>query len=112
MNAAHTGLVRHSNGQTYYQQPADNQWGFELVDDDQSYPGGTGLGNGTWEPVTIHTVTTQTELDQLVESRLGEAGITDHRGETYAETADRIADEHPYLADWLRLAEKRWFELQ
>ncbi len=58
------GWVRHSNGQAYYQQPADNQWGFDLLDDDQTYPGGTGIGNGTWEPISVSGLSLD-ELERL-----------------------------------------------
>lgn len=46
-----TQFVRHANGQYYVQAPAANQWGFELLDSDQSYPGGFGLGAGAWQIV-------------------------------------------------------------
>ena len=55
-----TGFVRHTNGQAYYQRPAvDNQCGFELLDDEQSYPGGYGLGRGSWEAIETADLTTE-----------------------------------------------------
>lgn len=35
--------VRTSEGIYLVQRPADNEWGFELCDDDQSWPGGFGV---------------------------------------------------------------------
>lgn len=42
-----TGYVITQNGTILIQRPADNQWGFELCDDDQVFPGGFGLGSWT-----------------------------------------------------------------
>lgn len=52
METVYEGWVRHSNGQAYYQQAADNQWGFDLLDEEKSYPGGVDLGNGSWAPIS------------------------------------------------------------
>jgi len=45
------GYVLHNNGEIYVQRPADNHWGFELCDDDQTWPGGIGLGAGIFEAI-------------------------------------------------------------
>lgn len=47
--ATKNGFVLHSNGQIFIQKADDSRFGFSLHDDDQSWEGGIGLGNGTWE---------------------------------------------------------------
>ena len=42
------GYVLCSNGDILAQIPEDNQYGFSLLSDDQSYPGGIGCGSRTW----------------------------------------------------------------
>lgn len=42
------GYVVTQDGTVYVQLPADNQWGFVIADDDQTWEGGFGL-NGSWE---------------------------------------------------------------
>ena len=55
---------------------------------------------------------TQGELSDDAELYLELSEISVHEHETYAETAERIRDEHPELAAWLDAAETRWFELE
>jgi len=45
----HVGYVITSNGTVLVQIPADNQWGFVLESDDQTWPGGFGIGE--WEAI-------------------------------------------------------------
>ncbi|MFH1267809.1 MAG: hypothetical protein ABIK89_18995 [Planctomycetota bacterium] len=45
----HRGYVMHEKAGVLLQFPAENAWGFELADDDQTWPGGLGLGNASWE---------------------------------------------------------------
>lgn len=48
------------------------------------------------------------ELDNIVEAYLAEIGEADRaRGETYAETADRLGGN-----EILKAAEARWFEIE
>jgi hypothetical protein len=42
------GFVLGSDGRIYVQVPADNQWGFSICDDDQSWAGGVGSGLQSW----------------------------------------------------------------
>lgn len=42
------GYVLTDLGQILVQLPAENQWGFVLADDDQTWPGGFGIARG-WE---------------------------------------------------------------
>jgi len=46
----HVGYVLTDNGQVLLQVPDDNQWGFALQDDDQTWPGGFGAAN-SWKPL-------------------------------------------------------------
>jgi len=46
-----------------------------------------------------------------VDGALDNDDVTNHLTESYAETAERIREAHPALAELLDLAEKRWFEL-
>lgn len=39
------GYVITDCGSIYVQVPSDNQWGFSIDDDDQSFPGGFDLGS-------------------------------------------------------------------
>ncbi len=48
------GYVKTNDGSYYVQTPEDNQWGFSLHSDDQSWPGGFGLGE--WELVDENDV--------------------------------------------------------
>ena len=41
------GYILTDNSNIYVQIPADNQWGFSIQADDQTWPGGLGLGQ--WE---------------------------------------------------------------
>jgi len=40
----HVGYVITRNGTVLVQTPSDNQWGFVLESDDQTWPGGVGVG--------------------------------------------------------------------
>jgi hypothetical protein len=42
-----TGYVLTDAGTILVQRPADNDWGFELCDDDRCWPGGLGVA-GSW----------------------------------------------------------------
>ena len=46
-----SGYVVADNGNVYVQVPDDSQWGFSVASDDQSWPGGIGLGVSNWELV-------------------------------------------------------------
>lgn len=58
------GYVRTGTGQVLVQKPADNQWGFELADDDQSWPGGFGIAS-SWELIP------ESEVSDADRQRLG-----------------------------------------
>lgn len=46
-----------SSGTYLVQRPAENQHGFELLDEEQSWPGGFGApGGGSWEAVSAESV--------------------------------------------------------
>ena len=47
MNDQLAAYVITSDGNIYVQATADNQWGFAIYDDDQTWPGGFGIGE--WE---------------------------------------------------------------
>lgn len=51
-------------------------------------------------------------LNNAVAEMLDNAGIGEHDGETYEETAKRISDEYPNISAELLKAEERWFELE
>jgi len=40
----HIGYVITSTGKVLMQIPSNNQWGFSIQDDDQTWPGGCGIG--------------------------------------------------------------------
>lgn len=42
------GYVLTADGRWLVQLPSDNQWGFELADDGQTWPGGHGCGSSEW----------------------------------------------------------------
>lgn len=42
------GYVLGSNDKIYVQVPADNQWGFEICDENESWPGGVNSGLKSW----------------------------------------------------------------
>lgn len=46
----HVGYVITEDDIILLQLPADNQWGFVLADDDQSWPGGFGIAS-RWEAI-------------------------------------------------------------
>ena len=43
--------VETDTGEILVQLPADNQWGFLLADDDQTWDGGFGCGATSWKPL-------------------------------------------------------------
>lgn len=48
----HTGYVITKDGSVYVQVPTENnQWGFEICDDDQAWAGGIGIG-GEWTAIS------------------------------------------------------------
>ena len=47
------GYVKTNEGLYYVQAPDNNEWGFTLYSDDQSWPGGFGLGEWTLVPVDL-----------------------------------------------------------
>ena len=47
-NQVQAGFVLGSDGKIYVQVPSDNQWGFDICDDDQSWAGGVGSGLASW----------------------------------------------------------------
>ena len=51
-------------------------------------------------------------LDELVEKRLHEYGITMNKYELYETTAKKVKADYPELADFLMQAEKRRIELE
>lgn len=57
-----TGFVHTEDGQYLIQRPADNQWGFELLSEDQSWPGGIGAAR-TWTAVARESVPPEAERD-------------------------------------------------
>lgn len=46
----HRGYVITGDGTILVQVPNDNQWGFMLCDDDQTWDGGFGVAS-EWEPI-------------------------------------------------------------
>ena len=58
------GFVKTSDGTWLVQKPADNQWGFELCDDDQSWPGGLGIA-------TSFELVAQNKVPKTVREELG-----------------------------------------
>lgn len=42
------GFVKTENGQIFVQIPDDNEWGFSICDDDQTWAGGFGCGSKTF----------------------------------------------------------------
>ena len=54
------GYVVTDNGNYLIQRPADNQWGFELLSADQSWPGGIGAAR-TWTAVAREDVPPEVE---------------------------------------------------
>jgi len=56
MNATvFTGFVLTQAGEYMVQRSADNQWGFELLSEDQSFPGGIGAAS-KWTAVARESV--------------------------------------------------------
>jgi hypothetical protein len=55
MKDVKAGYVKDTKGRYYVQLPDDNQWGFSICDDNQTWPGGFGLlanhGVSTWHMV-------------------------------------------------------------
>ena len=59
-----TGFVKTSDGTWLVQKPADNQWGFVLCDDDQSWDGGVGIA-------TSFELVAQNKVPKKVREELG-----------------------------------------
>jgi len=55
-----TGFVITQEGEWFVQRPALNQWGFELLSADQSWPGGIGAAR-TWTAVARESVPPEVE---------------------------------------------------
>ena len=55
-----TGFVITPEGEYFIQRPADNQWGFELLSADQSWPGGIGAAR-SWKAVARESVPPEVE---------------------------------------------------
>lgn len=51
-----TGYVTDGRGNYLVQLSADNQFGFVLADDDQTWPGGFGAGFAQWHAVDADAV--------------------------------------------------------
>lgn len=62
----------------------------------------------------IQTMKNTIDLDNFVTTILEAECPNDDRiySETYNETADRVDDDNEKLAYLLRIAEKKWFELE
>jgi len=63
-----TNLHYVKNGKQYLvQADADNQWGFVLMDEEQSWPGGFGSGFSSWHivPITKVPKKVRSQLDFL-----------------------------------------------
>ena len=56
----YVGYVVTDTGHYLVQRPADNQWGFELLSADQSWPGGIGAAR-TWTAVAREDVPPEVE---------------------------------------------------
>ncbi len=54
------GFVVTPEGEYFIQRPADNQWGFELLSADQSWPGGIGAAR-SWKAVARESVPPEVE---------------------------------------------------
>jgi hypothetical protein len=50
------GFVRDAQGNYFVQLPDDNQWGFSICDDDQTWPGGLGGPSSPWKLVDADEV--------------------------------------------------------
>ena len=59
--------VEHSNGTICAQFDSKNEWGFTLVTEDATYPGGFGLGNGTWKEIPGNDPRISDELRYIAE---------------------------------------------
>lgn len=60
----------------------------------------------------IKNAKTLSRLDELVTNELTNRDEYDNaRGETYLETAERVREVKPELADFMVAVENRWFEL-
>jgi len=55
-----TGFVTDGSGRFLIQKPADNEWGFSLFSDDQSWPGGFDSGFLNWYFVSPERVPKET----------------------------------------------------
>jgi hypothetical protein len=60
----------------------------------------------------VKEINNRCALNHAVDCLLNQIGESENAlGESYEETADRIDDDHPRAAQYLREAETRWFEL-
>ena len=101
----HVGYVITSNGTVLVQTPADNQWGFVLESEDQTWPGGFGIGE--WEPISqCDQRITQADRDRL--SFVLDAALTSHWGphhtNNYVLTHDQAAELRSSRAESERIA--------
>lgn len=53
------GYVIDRKGNVFVQIPEDNQWGFSIASDDQTWPGGIGIGDWSLIPENDRKVTPQ-----------------------------------------------------
>ncbi len=60
MDMIFKGFVVTPSGEYFVQRPALNQWGFELVDSDSSWPGGIGAAK-KWTAVAREDVPPEVE---------------------------------------------------
>jgi hypothetical protein len=65
MKKIQLAYVKTNRGRILVQRPANNQWGFELCDHDQSWPGGFDVAR-TWRVLSESKVP-QRDLDRLGE---------------------------------------------
>jgi len=63
MDRSNPMFVVHSNGRVCIQIDAGNEWGFSLIDEGgDEYPGGFGLGNGSWKSISSEDLRISDEL--------------------------------------------------
>lgn len=60
----------------------------------------------------VKTVVSRERLGQMVDNELSNRDQYENSiSESYLETAERVRETHPNLADFMEAAEVRWFEL-
>jgi hypothetical protein len=64
----HRGYVRTESGKILVQVPDGSPWGFSLLSDDQSWPGGVGIAR-SWKPISKKSVSAKkrAELGWILE---------------------------------------------